>query len=978
MFLKRIELQGFKSFADKTVINFDHSVTGVVGPNGCGKSNISDAIRWVLGEQSVKSMRGSSMTDIIFNGSEKRRRVNLAEVTLVFDNAEKPLNSDFEEVEVTRRLYRDTRESEYLINKTPCRLRDIHDLVMDTGLGRDSLSIISQGSISFFAEAKPQERRMIFEEAAGVAKYKRRKIESISKLERTQENIERMQDIVEEIEKQVSPLRRAAKKAKIFLEKKDALEAIEVSVLVSDISTFRKEIDETNTIIYDLEAQVAQTETQIGVLEHELESSRQEGFILDQGIVKSQEKMMSLVREIGILEARKIEIEEKRKYTLEVGNAQERANELYALLNDAKLEYEERFKRHELLKAEVDLHNQATYENNRVILDIQQKIDMLRSQRQSTLSRLDVLKHRLERPYEHQYGVQTIMNNKHSISGIHDTVGNLLLPLEGYELAISTALGGATNHVVTDDDKAAVHAIQFLKRNRSGRATFIPLTVVKPRSANHDVLTIAHNTQGFKGIASDFVEVDARYSDLSLSFMGDVYVFDTIEHANTLAKRVNYNAKIVTLDGDVIHRGGTMSGGQNKNQSNSIAEIRRDIDRFEETIKRNDIELDALNVDLTHIKNKHLKDNELLMEKRIALAQIEPLLDVKRSKYESLKSDYDALELESDKNEKLDDDVITQLNRAYMERDELTSKLSLDHERRLNLSNEIQRKELTLRQHRQDLNGRNQLLNNHKMTNVKRETQCESLLERLSSEYQMTFEYASENVFDGLKSTKREEVLLLRDEISKLGNVNLDAPEEYEAINERYEFLTTQLHDLTDSRQKLLDIIEEMDEIMSVQFKEMFDKINQELSAVFTQLFNGGKAKLVLEDPDDLLNTGVDIDVQPPGKSVQNIRLFSGGEKSLIAISVLFSILKARHVPLCIFDEVEAALDQVNVERLATYIQSLSDDTQFIVITHRSGTMERCDVLYGVTMPTQGVSSLLKVQLEEAIELKEEVTNGAV
>ncbi|AMC93296.1 chromosome segregation protein SMC [Erysipelothrix larvae] len=978
MFLKRIELQGFKSFADKTVINFDHSVTGVVGPNGCGKSNISDAIRWVLGEQSVKSMRGSSMTDIIFNGSEKRRRVNLAEVTLVFDNAEKPLNSDFEEVEVTRRLYRDTRESEYLINKTPCRLRDIHDLVMDTGLGRDSLSIISQGSISFFAEAKPQERRMIFEEAAGVAKYKRRKIESISKLERTQENIERMQDIVEEIEKQVSPLRRAAKKAKIFLEKKDALEAIEVSVLVSDISTFRKEIDETNTIIYDLEAQVAQTETQIGVLEHELESSRQEGFILDQGIVKSQEKMMSLVREIGILEARKIEIEEKRKYTLEVGNAQERANELYALLNDAKLEYKERFKRHELLKAEVDLHNQATYENNRVILDIQQKIDMLKSQRQSTLSRLDVLKHRLERPYEHQYGVQTIMNNKHSISGIHDTVGNLLLPLEGYELAISTALGGATNHVVTDDDKAAVHAIQFLKRNRSGRATFIPLTVVKPRSANHDVLTIAHNTQGFKGIASDFVEVDARYSDLSLSFMGDVYVFDTIEHANTLAKRVNYNAKIVTLDGDVIHRGGTMSGGQNKNQSNSIAEIRRDIDRFEETIKRNDIELDALNVDLTHIKNKHLKDNELLMEKRIALAQIEPLLDVKRSKYESLKSDYDALELESDKNEKLDDDVITQLNRAYMERDELTSKLSLDHERRLNLSNEIQRKELTLRQHRQDLNGRNQLLNNHKMTNVKRETQCESLLERLSSEYQMTFEYASENVFDGLKSTKREEVLLLRDEISKLGNVNLDAPEEYEAINERYEFLTTQLHDLTDSRQKLLDIIEEMDEIMSVQFKEMFDKINQELSAVFTQLFNGGKAKLVLEDPDDLLNTGVDIDVQPPGKSVQNIRLFSGGEKSLIAISVLFSILKARHVPLCIFDEVEAALDQVNVERLATYIQSLSDDTQFIVITHRSGTMERCDVLYGVTMPTQGVSSLLKVQLEEAIELKEEVTNGAV
>lgn len=976
MFLKKIELQGFKSFADKTVIHFDNAVTGVVGPNGCGKSNISDAIRWVLGEQSVKSMRGSSMVDVIFNGSEKRKRVNLAEVTLVFDNSEKALNSEYEEIEVTRRLYRDTRESEYLINKTQCRLRDIHDLVMDTGLGRDSLSIISQGSISFFAEAKPIDRRVIFEEAAGVAKYKKRKIESISKLERTQENIERMQDVVDEIGKQVSPLKRAAKKAQIYLEKKEALEAIEVSVLVSDIANLNQEIEETRHVIYDFEASIAQLETQIGVLDHDVEEKRKEGFLLDQEIVKLQEHMMNLVREIGMLETRRVEIEEKRKYTLEVGNVQEKANELHALLLDAKLEYDERVARHESLKAEVDLFSQSTFENNRLLVECQQRLDTLVSTRQQHLNRLEVLNHRLSRPYEHQAGVQTIMNNKQALFGIHDTVSNLLIPHDGYELAINTALGGAVNHLVTDDDKAAVASIQFLKRNKSGRATFIPLTVCRPRNAHPDILTICSHAEGFRGVASEFVSYDVAYDSLRSSLLGDVLVFDTIEHANILAKRIQFNAKIVTLEGDVIHRGGTMTGGQSKNQNSSLAQTRKDIEYFEGTVSRTTIEIDAVNLERDQVQKKLNKDNETLMEKRIALAQIEPILDVKRAKYERLKSDYESLDTESNKDEGIDDQIVSQLNKAYMTRDELTSKLSLDRERRLSLSHESQRKEVQLRQHRSDFNQKSQVLNTHKMSNLKRETQCDNLLERLSTEYQMTFEYAEENIFDGLKATKREEVLLLRDEISKLGNVNLDAPDEFVSVNERYEFITKQLEDLVESRQKLLSIIEEMDDIMSIQFKEMFDKINNELTGVFTQLFKGGKARLVLENPDDILNTGVDIDVQPPGKSVQNIRLFSGGEKSLIAISVLFSILKARHVPLCIFDEVEAALDQVNVERLAQYIRQLSSDSQFILITHRPGTMERCDVLYGITMPTQGVSTLLKVQLEEAIELKDEVQHG--
>lgn len=976
MFLKRIEMQGFKSFADKAIIHFNDAVTGVVGPNGCGKSNISDAVRWVLGEQSVKSMRGNTMTDIIFNGSESRRKVNLAEVSLVFNNELKVLNSEYEEVEVTRRLYRDTRESEYLINKVPCRLRDIHDLVMDTGLGRDSLSIISQGSISFFAEAKPQERRVIFEEAAGVSKYKKRKIESINKLERTQENIERLQDIAEEIGRQVTPLRRAAKKAELFSEKKDALEAIEVSVLVADIEQYIREMKEKQSEIQNLEIEIANYETRIGVYEHELDEKRQEGFNLDQSISKSQERMMHFVREIGILETRKIEIEEKRKYALEVGNREEKAKETYALLMDAKVEYDERLNRQQQLKAEVEILVAQTLDINRNILEKQQQVDFVQTQKSKSKQRLDLLEHRLERPYEANHGVQTIMDNKTHLFGIHDTVGNLLLPQEGYEIAIATTLAGAAMHIVTEQDAAAVNAIQFLKRNQSGRATFIPLNVVRERTVHRDALTVCEHAEGFKGIANEFIETEATYHVLRDSLLGNVLVVDTIDNANTLAKRLKHMYRIVTLDGDVIHQGGTITGGKSRDIQNSLATLRIEKDQIEKQLQKYDIELDVLKLELDQIRSHLRQDNDELMQKRIALAQIEPLLDVKRAKFERLQSDYDALGVENPEPGVVTDDVVTQLNLALIKRDELTSKLSLDRERRMSISHETQRKEALVKRYRSELNQVTQDINTFKMKHLKLETQRDNALDRLSSEYQMTYEYALSNIYDADKATMREDVLLLRSEIQKLGNINLDAPKEYEEVNQRFEFLETQLKDLIDSREKLLKIIEETDEIMKIQFMEMFERINAELQGVFSKLFKGGRAKLILENPEDILNTGVDIDVQPPGKSVQNIRLFSGGEKSLIAISVLFSIINARHVPLCIFDEVEAALDQMNVERLANYIRELSNETQFILITHRPGTMEKCDTLYGVTMPTQGVSSLLKVRLEEAIELREESANG--
>lgn len=971
MFLKSITMQGFKSFADRVTINFTDSVTGIVGPNGCGKSNISDAIRWVLGEQSVKQMRGNSMTDVIFSGSETRRKVNLSEVTLVFNNENKALNSEYEEVEVTRRLYRDTRESEYMINKVSCRLRDIHDLVMDTGLGRDSLSIISQGTISHFAEAKPLDRRVIFEEAAGVSKYKKRKLESIRKLERTQENIERMQDIVDEIKRQVNPLKRAANKANVYIEKRDALQKIEVSVLVQDIKNNQDLMEKSNNNQYDFEAEIANLETKVGVFEHDLDEKRQESFSLDQKIVRSQEEIMNLVREIGILETRKVEIEEKRKYTLETGDSEAKAKEIYAALQDAKLEYDERLNRHQELKGETEFLIEENNTHNHKLNELTQQHAFIVSQESKLNNRQEVIEHRLKRPFEMNQGVQTIMDNIDNLYGIHDVVGNVLIPIAGYETAITTTLAGALMHIVTEDDQSAVNAIQFLKKNQSGRATFIPLNVLKSRTVHQDAILIASQTEGYLGLGHEFVQVSEKYDVLKENLLGNILIVDTIEHANVLAKRLNYNYRIVTLEGDIIHQGGVMSGGRSRqNNSNNYA-LQQELSNIETQKEKFKIQLDALNLDINHLKTTLRTNNDTLMQKRIALAQIEPLLDVKRAKYERLQSDYDALEADKSGHEDIQDTVILQLNQAYIKRDEMTSNLSLDREKRLHISQDTQRKEKDLREFRRELNEKTEALNSIKMSNMKYETQIDNALNRLSSEYQMTFEYALENIYDASQSDQKDWVLKLRQEINALGNVNLDAPQEYEEVNTRYNFLNTQLTDLTESREKLLNVISELDEVMEVEFVEMFDKINAELQTVFSKLFNGGRAKLILEDPDDILNTGVDIDVQPPGKSVQNIRLFSGGEKSLIAISVLFSIIKARHVPLCIFDEVEAALDQVNVERLANYVKELSDETQFILITHRPGTMAKCDKLYGVTMPAKGVSSLLSVRLDEAIELRE-------
>lgn len=972
MFLKRIEMQGFKSFADKVVIQFNQPVTGIVGPNGCGKSNITDAVRWVLGEQSVKSMRSSSMTDVIFTGSFDRRKVNVAEVTLVFDNSNKALNSEYNEVEITRRIHRDTHEGEYFINKVPCRLKDIYDIVTDSGLGRDSLSMISQGSISHFAEAKPADRRLIFEEAAGVAKYKKRKTESISKLERTQENMNRVQDIVVELERQVTPLKRAAKKAMLYKEKKEQLQKIETAVLVAEIEKLDTEIQQATQIQFDVSTQITMSETSIQVQETANQENKQLVRELDLSIHQLQEEMMRVVAEIQTLETRKIEVDEKRKYAMEVGDKQQRAHEISALLQQAQQEYEDRLARLSKSNADIELYTQQSIALNRQLIDRQMEVDSWQTKLRKLTSREEILNHMMQRPFVSQAGVSAILSAKHSLKGIHDVMANLFSVSDGYEEALSVALGGAQFNIVTDDEAAARAAIGFLKRNQSGRATFMPLTVVKPRTLHNDVIVVASHTEGYLGTADMFVTNHPAYDDLAKSMLGNVLVVKHLEAGNELASRTRYQYKIVTLEGDVIHRGGTMSGGKGKDHV-SLLTVGKELEDIKEAIAATSMQLKQRESLMSMDRNKKAETDQLLLECRLSTAQLEPVVEAKRAKYERLKNDLETLNPEGvEQNGSLQDSLIDALNKSYSRRDEITTSIRLKRDQRMKLSNEVERKEIQLRQMRRELSALSTQIHQIQLDQTRMETRLENVLQRLASEYQMTYEYAKtlgsvENIEEAQSS-----VASLRAEIDSLGNINMNAPEEYSEINDRYEFLSKQLDELAKSRDQLLKIITDMDKIMVEQFSEMFKKINGELQDVFVALFGGGKCKLVLEDPDDLLNTGVDIDVQPPGKTVQNIRLFSGGEKSLIAISVLFAIIKARHVPLCIFDEVEAALDQGNVERFARYLKRFSETTQFIVVTHRPGTMAQCDVLYGVTMPNHGVSQMLRVKLADAVSMIEE------
>lgn len=973
MFLKRIELQGFKSFADKTVIQFDQDITGIVGPNGCGKSNVNDAIRWVLGEQSVKSLRsGTNMSDIIFSGSEYRKPVNMARVTLVFDNSTRVFDSDFDEIEITRQILRANNEASYFINKTPCRLKDINDLVMDTGLGKDSLSIITQGNISSFADAKPEDRRSLFEEAAGVAKYKKRKKVSLSKLEQTKENLDRLQDILDELERQIGPLEKQAKKAEKYISLREKLSKIEISVLVEDIDQYNEKINQINKELFDIQAMHTSENAELLKQETRLESIRKEMYALDKQINELQGKYTKAMEENYQLERRKIEQDEKRKYMLKVADKKARQKEIQAMLEEARFEYQDRHQR--LMQTQQDLNNRRN-----IVNDLKTKISKARyesDQANNILTQLQnrrqVLENMMKQPFAHQQGVRSVMQAKNSLSGVYGVVSELLIAHADKALAVNAALGGSIYQIITKNEADARNAISFLKRNRSGRATFLPLSVCHPRKMNEQVITIASTSPGFLGFASECVDCKEIFDPVKERLLGNVIVVDTLQNANETAKRLRYAYKIVTLDGDIVHTGGSMTGGVTKNQSTPVT-MRQELDTINSKIEGQKIKANSCLNETDILTQKLQKENDAIVTLQIELAKLENIYATKKAKYDSILAEYQELGVDIEENAELaQDDLVVQMSKMHAVLDSLSLEIQSLRQSRFDKGNDAEQLENQIRLVRREMNSKQSQIHNYEMEIVKVKTQLENALNRLSTDYEMTYEYALTKKEDVEIESAKEEVIQLRQSISRLGNVNLDAPNEYKEVKERFDFMTSQKEDLEKASQQILAAIDEMDQTMISQFTDMFNKINAELDGVFKAMFGGGRASLSMVDPDDVLNTGIDIDVQPPGKMVKNIQTFSGGEKALIAISVLFAILKARTMPLCIFDEVEAALDQANVERFARYLSHYRGQSQFIAVTHRPGTMEQCDTLYGVTMQKDGVSKVLKVQLKDAVHIVKE------
>ena len=974
MYLKRIELHGFKSFADKISLELTPGITGIIGPNGCGKSNITDAIRWVLGEQSVKSMRGNSMSDVIFAGSQDRKAHNVAEVTLLFDNSDHYIKSEYDEIEITRRLYRHNHEAEYLLNKQPCRLKDIVEIMMDTGLGRDSLSMISQGNISSFADSKPEERRLMFEEAAGVAKYKKRKIESLRKLEKASDNLNRVVDIVNELEKQLAPLEKQMNKAKLYLQYKEQLKKIEVALNVVEIEALNQSFIELEDSIKELEVHELSYNTDISTLELNIQNITLTMNQIDEEVDHLQKEFLEVSEQERLLSVRVTEVDEKRKSILESNSAasiKEKVESIKQLTISAITEY----------NLMVDHYEKTTEELNKVIESKNKNAAMQKSTREKYESSMNsitelktkamILNDQLSSNNNYNYGVKTILNS--SLEGIIDVMEKVVKPSPGYELAISTALGGASQFILTTNQYYARKAIQYLKQNKAGRATFLPIDHLSSRNVKDEHMLVCQSIKGYLGLAKEFIDYNPKYELVISNQLGNVIIAKDLESANEIANKTYYRYKVVTLQGDVSNVGGSMSGGS-ATKNNSSFMLQKELEEINHRLEKARSEAKRYREAYNTVENESTSINATYVQQKIAVSKEENEVTTKMNQINTLKAQYNALskekmEIDGLVSQESTSSLHEELKNTTLRKNEITFSIASKRETRLEYKNQIDALNDELKELRSVLKDAMSQLMDQRIQKTKIENELNSKITYLAQEYNMTFEYAKANtepIHD--QDVAKGEVFSIKTEIKKLGNVNLDSIEEYESISTRYQDLIKQKEDLEASSNMLLKAINEMDAQMTTQFDETFQKINIQFNEVFRTLFGGGKAFLKYTDPENILETGVDIDVQPPGKSIQNISLFSGGEKALIAISCLFAILKVRPVPLCILDEVEAALDQANVDRFAKFLKEFTNTTQFIVVTHRPGTMEQCDVLYGATMQQKGVTKLVSVMLEDALE----------
>ena len=982
MYLKQIKAYGFKSFADKINIELCPNINGIVGPNGSGKSNVVDAVRWVLGEQSIKSLRGDNSLDIIFSGSKSRKPLNSATVSLIFDNSDKTVPIDYNEVSIKRTLYR-SGENEYFINNERCRLKDIIELLTDSGGSKESFNIISQGKIDEIILAKPQDRRVMFEEAAGVLKYKRRKEEAIRKLERTNSNINRVNDIILELETNLEPLKKQSEKATIYLDTKTKLKEIEVALMAKDIETLSYEYKESKKKIDELNDEIIKQSNNNSNYDIELLKEKNKLKSIDDKITLNQDKLIEKTKELEKIDADIRVFKERNKYvsvdadiTNKLFNLKEEELKENNLINNINNEINLLNKKIDVINEGINNHlkkyndfkikkndiNNELISNNREIVNLKYKIGYLEDNINNNASVPNSIKN--------------ILNNPKFI-GVHNIIGNLVDVDSEYSIAISTALGSASSYLVVENTSVAKELVNYLKENKLGRATFFPLNVIMGRVIPVDVKNIISSIPGVIDTADKLVKYDKKYTNIIENQLGNIIITNNIDTANSVSEKVNRRYRIVSLDGQVVNVGGSITGGYlvSNNvikEKYELEDARRElsvIERKNETLslelqeldnKINELETKIYNSRLENSNNNNLKNNKLTILKECNINYDNIVKEIK-----------DLKDISSD-----DVDVKQKelLNNYYSVKDNIDSintiinELKMDREKCENsiLELEENNKKSTL-----FINRMEKEVNNLEIKVNRIDVKLDNLLLNLNEEYNITFEYAKENFELNIEDEEaRQLVSELKSKLKQIGEVNVSSIEEYKRVSDRYEFLNNQRNDLKNAEDTLLEIIKEMDEVMIDKFSNTFEEIRKEFKIVFKELFKGGNAELILTDPENMLETGVDIKAEPPGKHLQSISLLSGGEKTFTAISLLFAILNVRPVPFCLLDEVEAALDDANVESFGNYLNRYKDKTQFILITHKKKTMEFADILYGITMQESGVSKLVSVKLEDVKDYK--------
>ena len=979
MYLKRMIAHGFKSFADKLVIEFTDGVSGIVGPNGSGKSNVVDAVRWVLGEQSVKSLRGDgTMTDVIFSGSSSRKASNQASITLVFDNSDHYLPVDFTEVSIKRQVYKDGTQ-EYYFNGEKCRLKDITSILLDTGIAKESFNIISQGKVEEIISSKPQDRRVMFEEAAGVLKYKKRKEDALRKLERTHENMERVEDIILDLKEQVEPLRKQKEQALLYQEKKEALEKIEIAVITKDITDINFEYQKQKEQMEKLNEEImaltnTNTNHEAVISKYKLDLSK-----IEQEYHELSKVLLEKTKEVEKINSQKQIILERKKYQVE----DTKLHQNLLFLKEEKLQVQNDLliqKReldtltNEISVAEEQVNRiQSVLENTKQKrFTLEQGLSKLLKEELELKNQVEHLQNTIENNSSLPYAVKQVLNNP-KLAGIHNAIGSLIEVEEQYSKAISISLGGASSYIVVENEKAAKDAITYLKENNIGRATFFPLNVIKGRYLDETTYHKIKNIEGFIDIAANLVKTNPIYHNIINHHLGSVIVVDHLDTANKISKLIQNSRKIVTLDGDVINIGGSFTGGANKT-IRTVIQDKYELEHAMKLQKENEEKRSKIE-DQINLLDQQLKgfEDQIYLLKKEQLLRIEnrnqkdrnlKQLEEKQEQIESeLKgTDYLLTNRLSEEEESILDLYYEKVN----EKNELEQQIKEKARVKEQVSSELEEYDFKLRRENSLVNSKNKELMALEIDVNRKDVKLDNLLNILSETYSMTYEKAYENYPLEMDITEaRQQVSNLKRIIKEFGIVNLGAIEEYDRVSVRYEFLLKQKDDLLKAEDTLLEIIKEMDEVMKKEWKETFDVINEHFKETFTELFRGGHGELRLTDPDNLLETGVEIVASPPGKKLTSISLLSGGEKTFTAISLLFAILKSRPVPFCILDEVEAALDEANVNSFGKYLTRMKEKTQFILITHKKKTMEYADVLYGITMQESGVSKLVSVKLDE-------------